>query len=283
VSLWVRGAPYAPFLDPRAAKPPGLSPLDPADWITVGRAYAAQMAERAAVAAREGGRALAALPEAAEALDEFRAALLAHLAARPEWRIGARAALRPDGVEVALDGDPLADANRLCREDFLLMEPGKPEYRLVAGALCFPSRWLLEEKLGRAMTSIHAPVPKFDAPLAARVNRVFAAIRPEAPMVRVNWMVPPTATLSLMQSERVKSPSADLGRGFWLRTERQTLIRLPRTRVVVFGVCTDVTPVEALTADQRAGLRAALAEWDAAEIVYRGGAAQHAGALAALA
>jgi hypothetical protein len=283
MTLWRTGAPYAPFADPRTAKPPGLSPLDPGAWIACDADYAAQMAERARVAAREGAAALAELPEAAEAVEEFRAALLAHLAARRAWRIGRDEARRPDGATVPLGGPPLEVANRLCQEDFLLMAPGEPEYRLIAGVLCFPSRWMLTEKLGRPLTVIHAPVPKYDAALASRVNRVFAAIRPEAPMVRINWMVPPTDTLCLIQSERVKGPSADLGRGFWLRTERQTLLRLPRTRVVVFGVKTTVTPVEALTSDQRRALRDALAEWDAAEIGYRGGPVQHAAALAALA
>ena len=277
------GAPYAPFMEARTAHPPGLMPLDPAAWLTCDPDYAAQMAARDALLAAADAEVVAALPEAAAALEEFRALLLDWLAARPEWRLESDACLRPDGARVALDLDTLTLAGRLCQEDFLLMAPGEPEYRLVAGVLCFPSRWSLSEKLGRPLSAIHAPVPLYDATMARRVNRVFAALAPERPLMRVNWLAAPTDRLRLAQREREKAAHAALDGGFWLRTERQTLRRLPSTRAVVFAIKTTLTPFAGLGAEQRAALRARLADWPAADIAYRGGAAQHTAALAALA
>jgi len=37
------GAPFAPFLDPRTIHPPGVSPMDPAEWLLVHPDYAAQI------------------------------------------------------------------------------------------------------------------------------------------------------------------------------------------------------------------------------------------------
>lgn len=276
------GAPYAPFMEARTAHPPGLMPLDPAAWLVCDPDYAGQMRTRDALLAAPDAEVVAALPEAAAALDEMCALLLEWLAARPEWRMARDACIRPDGARVALGLDTLTLAGRLCQEDFLLMAPGEPEFRLVAGVLCFPSRWRLSEKLGRPLSAIHNPVPIYDATMAARVNRVFLALTPERPLLRINWLVAPTDRLRLMQREGEKAAHGALDGGFWLRTERQTLRRLPRTRAVVFTVKTTLTPVAELTEPQRTALRTALAAWPDADIAYRGGAAQHAAALVAL-
>ncbi len=277
------GAPYAPFMEARTAHPPGLTPLDPAAWLVCDPDYAAQMVERDALLARSDPEVVAALPEAASPLAELRALLLDWLAARQEWAVEADAVRRPDGARVALSLDTLTLAGRLCQEDFLLMAPGAAEFRLVAGVLCFPSRWSLAEKLGRPLTAIHDPVPIYDEPMARRVSRVFAALAPERPLMRVNWLVAPTDRLRLMRREGEKAAHGPTTAAFWLRTERQTLRRLPLTGAVAFTVKTTLTPVADLTAPQRVALRERLAAWPEADVAYRGGPAQHAAALAALA
>jgi hypothetical protein len=277
-----QGAPYAPFLDARLARPPGLSPLDPAAWLCVDPDYAAQAPERDRLIAKRPEDTMGALPEAEASVAEFRATLLAAIDARAEWRREGSAIRRPDGERVPLDLPTLALAGRLCQEDFLLMAPGAPEYRLVAGVLCFPSRWALADKIGKPMTRIHAPVPYYEAELARRVNRVFEGVAPERPMVRFNWTPQATARLDLIQREGAKRAAAAPSGAWFLRTERQTLMRLSQTRSVVFGVKTTVTPFTALTEAQRVGLRAALAAWREPDIAYHGGEATWRAALAAL-
>lgn len=279
------GAPYAPFMEPRTARPPGLSPLDPDAWIAHDADYAPQMAERDRLLAAWPTETMAAQPEAAAPLAELRAALLAHLAGRDGWRVGAEHVTRPDAAAVPLTLDTLTLAGRLCQEDLLLMTPPETEggeYRLVAGVLCFPARWTLIEKLGRPLTRIHDPVPGYVESLATRVNRVFEALRPERPLMRANWLVHATDRLDLPMRERDKIAPPDAARGFFLRTERQTLLRLPETRAVVFGVKTSVTPLADLTPGQRSALRSALASYDADDIGYHGGEAAWRAALTAL-
>ncbi|MGF1501596.1 MAG: DUF3445 domain-containing protein [Paracoccaceae bacterium] len=281
-------APYTPFMEPRTARPPGLSPIDPADWTVVLPDFAAQMAYRQALLARRREIVLAELPEARPAAEELLTALLAHLATRADYRVEPRSVRRPDGGAVALGGAPLETAGRLVAEDLVLMEAdaASGEYRLSAGFLCFPARWLLSEKLGRPLTAIHTPVPDYDETLARRVNRVFEAIRPGRPLCRVNWLVyaTPEPHLPLGHEEKAGRPPPDAcgAARLYLRTERQTLRRLPQTGAVAFGIKTSICPVEALAPATAAGLRAALSRLDPETVAYRAGGDLHARTLARL-
>ena len=126
------------------------------------------------------------------------------------------------------------------------MQRGEAGYRLVAAVLCFPAHWRLADKLGRPLELIHAPVPGFGERLAAPVDRFFGNIRVERPVWRVNWSLVDTPTLFLPPEHRghPREIAAErAGEELWLRVERQTLRRLPRSGDVVFGIHTYVEPL----------------------------------------
>ncbi|MEM9147158.1 MAG: DUF3445 domain-containing protein [Pseudomonadota bacterium] len=264
--------PYLPFLEPRTARPPGLMPLGAAPLVAADPDFAAQMAERARLLRAVPDTVLACLPDghalAAELLDHVIAATRHPFA----WQDGTW--LRPDGEAVPVDrGRPLESLGRMTAEDWCLLCPGPAEYRLVAAVLCFPSRWSLAEKLGRALTSIHAPVPDYAGDLARRVNRMFEALRPERPVWRVNWLVHAQSALHLPLREEEKVARERIGpeTPLYLRTERQTLSRLPRTGAVAFGIKTSLSPLEALSAPEAAALARELGALEAPTIAYRSG------------
>lgn len=199
------------------------------------------------------------MPEAAEAVSELLVAIRAHLD------------LAPGGAAQTCE---LTELGLLVAEDFclLLPDPVSGEYRLVAAVLCFPSRWLLSEKLGQPLTVIHDPVPDYDDELARRVNRVFTTLRVERPLVRVNWLVHTVPELHLPMGHSDKLVASFSPEGpFYLRTERQTLVRLPKSGAVVFGIKTSLTPIERLAPDEAGALRDALSALDAAAMRYRAG------------
>ena len=267
--------PYTPFTDPRMARPPGLMPLEPADWFVVHADFAGQMAYREKLLAGRREVVLAELPEGRGAASELLEAVVESVAMMPGYRRGDGAVTRPDGGVMAIDrDDPLATAGRLVAHDLclLLPDPEAGEYRLVGAVLCFPSRWLLAEKLGRPLAAIHDPVPDYDGDLARRVNRVFEALRVGRPLWRVNWLVHGTAELHLPLGidEAFVAPD-DPARGLYLRTERQTLTRLPESGAVMFGIKTSVTPIDGLTPDEASALRAAMAGQDAETAAYKSG------------
>ncbi|MEL6478872.1 MAG: DUF3445 domain-containing protein [Pseudomonadota bacterium] len=277
-------APYAPFTEMRTAHPPGLSPLEPADWFRRDADFAAQMARREALLAEVPGRVIAATPHC-RSLSRLYEIVLAHLAETPGYRVAGEIAQRPDGVDVPLRSDrPLHTLGRLIAEDLCLMEQAAAgeEYRLAAAVLCFPSRWLLSEKLGRVLTDIHVPVPDYDDTLARRVNRVFETVRAERPLVRVNWLVHLVAELHLPlgHSDKLIAETDPTG-PLYLRTERQTLTRIA-PGAVVFGIKTSICPLDALTRQQAQALRRELARLDPQTIAYRTGGMAHDVALSRL-
>lgn len=271
-------APYLPFLEPRIAHPPGLMPLGIEDWVITHGDFAAQMAYREHLLAACPEVVLAAEPAAAAPARETLALLAEHLRHRHGYGAEPGALRRPDGVRVPLDAEvPFRTMARLVADDICLMlpDPASGEYRLAGAALLFPARWSLREKLTRPLTAIHDPVPDYDDTLARRVNRVFEAIRVDRPLWRINWLVHPTHELhqpveSAEKAAPLPEPTA-LG-PLYLRTERQTLRRLPGSGAVVFGIKTSVTPIEALEPAVAGGLSRAIARLDPDTVAYRMGA-----------
>ena len=272
--ILVEPAPYLPFMDPRRARLPGLVPLGRAEWIEVAPDYAAQMRRREELVAARRDAVLGALPEGAAPLRELLDTLLDLLAADGRWTVEGKGVTRPDGVRIALDrADPLATLARLVQEDLCLLvpDPASGEYKLVAGTLCFPSRWLLADKLGQPMTEIHVPVPHYDTTLARRVNRLFEAIQPGREVYRVNWMFHPTAELHLIPRltdglMRVPGPDGEM----YLRTERQGLVRLPRTGAVVFSIKTSVSRFSSLAPEEARALSGAIRALAPEVVAYKG-------------
>ncbi|MGF1552010.1 MAG: DUF3445 domain-containing protein [Paracoccaceae bacterium] len=277
-------APYLPFLDPRQSRLPGIQPLDPAEWTVVHDDFAAQMRLRERLIEARADAVLATLPEGVAPAEELRAVLLDHLAGCPDYAAENGALVRPDGARVATSGPAMAAIGRMAAEDWCVLtpDPEAGEYRLVAAVLCFPSRWSLAEKLGRPLTAIHDPVPDYDATLARRVNRLFEGIRPGRPLWRANWLVHDDPTL-FQPSAKGDAGDAAGHDGLYLRTERQTLARLPETEAVVFGIKTSVTPIEALGREARERLAALFAGLDEETIAFRHGRALHARLTARLA
>ena len=244
--------PITPWAGPRAGRLPGTQPAAPDDWVRVDDAYGPQMALRDRLLSERRGEVLDALPGAAAACAELLEAGVDRAGRLPGFTAGKTAITRPDGQEVAIDpSDPLGTLGRLFQEDFCILEKpdGAAEHILTAAVLCFPASWMLSEKIGRPLTGIHDPVPEYD-PVAHRVQRLFDGLRVGRPIWRANALLHDDPALFLPRREADPRPEAASPR--YLRSERQTLFRLPGTRAVVFSIHTYVVRVEDLTPDQRA-------------------------------
>ncbi len=218
---------------------PGIAPLDPATWLRVDEAFAAQMAERARLLAGRRDDVIAVTEGAGPAMDELLQFVLDWLAAHGDgYDISAREVRRPDGVTVPLDrADAMGTLGHLVQEDLCLMEKRGEEHVLTAAVLCFPASWRLAEKIGRPLTAIHVPVPEYDAGLARRVQRLFDGVQPGRPLWRFNALNYVDPVLHQPRSRVQPSETADLP---YLRSERQCVLRLPRTRACVFSIHTYV-------------------------------------------
>ncbi|MBT6190330.1 MAG: DUF3445 domain-containing protein [Tateyamaria sp.] len=229
---------------------PGVQPEHGA-WLRVDEAYAAQMTHRLHLLEQRPDEVLYQAPEAAPAALELLNAVIAEL---PGLGFGVdRSTVRcPDGrmVDLSDDANPMHLLGRLLQNDFVLMEKRGAEHVLSAAVLCFPASWRLREKAGQPLTNIHVPVAEYDNDLARRVQRLFDGIQVGRPLWRFNqlWYDDPELfqPRSALEPRRVTGGSA---RGPYYRSERQTLLRLPESRAVVFAIHTyvlaraDVRPV----------------------------------------
>lgn len=217
---------------------PGIAPCDADDWLRVDDAYAAQMAYREALFDLSPEAVLwqdpAALPAAQEVLEEALKLLPAM-----GFDITGDQVRRPDGRVVGLDHSrPLETLGHLVQEDICILEKRGDEHVLTGAALCFPANWRLAEKALRPLTAIHDPVPEYDAAIARRVQRLFDGVKVGRPLWRFNRLAYVDADLH--QPYR----KSNRGAARFTRSERQCILRLPRTQAVVFTIHTFVVERE---------------------------------------
>ena len=243
----------APWMDPALWRLPGIKPLDPARWIIRDEAFEGQMRLRDRLIAGRPDDVHCLLDEGHEAALECLELVLGALSEDAGYGISPDEVRRPDGVTVDLDRTrPLVTLGRLTQADVCLVQPSQEGHVLTGAILCFPASWTLAEKIGKPLAPIHAPVPEYDADVASRVQRLFDAIRPERPLWRANAILHRDPSLYHPRSE-IEPPARRRAApgGRYLRSERQTLRRLPRTGAVVFTIHTTMIPIERLTSEQR--------------------------------
>lgn len=181
------------------------------------------------------------------------------------------AALRPAGVPLlhamerwldaptpsgADDSANLRLLGRRWEPDILLLSPAADgQFILVGGALCFPTSWALEDKMGLPLDAIHAAVPGLNDALDAPIQQFVARLKPGVGYLRSNWGLAATSERNLhpaLQRPRLGSPLDP--ETIWLRVERQMLARIPGTEGLLFGIRIETHPLRTLLADD--GLRA---------------------------
>jgi hypothetical protein len=211
---------------------PGVAPCAPDDWLRVDEAYAAQMACRERLMAERPEAVLWAEPGAQTAAQEVLDEALALLPSLG-FDVGKVAVTCPDGRRVALDRDrPLRTLGHLVQEDICILEKCGDEHVLTGAVLCFPANWRLADKAGRPLVGIHAPVAEYDADLARRVQRLFDGVRAGRPLWRFNRLRYAEADLHQPWRRNTDAPMR------YQRSERQCILRLPKTDAVVFTIHT---------------------------------------------
>ena len=279
MSLDNASAPYLPFAGGRHRLTMGLMALAEADWLEIDGNLARDLAAKRQLLESRFNDVFATLSEAmapaAELLDMLAAHLCQHHAAIFR-RIG-------DRLQVAATGEawelppprlhPLDLAGRLVQEDFCLLSASDGTYRLIGATLCSPARWRLADKIGRPLAAIHAPVPGYDDKLERPVDRFFALLKSDKPVWRLNWGIFDDPA-SFQPSAAAVTPAvtaADAGERLWLRVERQTLRRLPRTGAVVFSIRTHISRVDhaVRAGDAAADLAAAIRDMNEATRRYK--------------
>ena len=144
------------------------------------------------------------------------------------------------GVDSSSTGiDALVEASLLVADDLVVLQPiksqdGTEQMLLTAAVLCAPSRWMLSEKMGKNMLAIHAPVAKYAEHVGAATNTYFQRIAVDKPVWRSNWIIQDHP--ALFQPKIPTAPLVKQPEELWIRMERQTLRRLPKTKGILFTI-----------------------------------------------
>lgn len=212
----------------------------------------------------------AALPESIAAQREFSDILLNQLLGNQtgNYRTCGKILRHNSGLKWPLPADNLKAASQWIAEDICILEPRQAGYTLTAASVCSPSNWRLKDKIGKSVTDKHKIVPGYAQYLDQRVNRLFNGLKPERLFVRHNWSLQPGNELN-WQSDLVTED--DCAAPYW-RVELQTLVRLPRTRAVVFCIRLYLYNLQRLRAEAGfySALAAQLARLQQSERNYKG-------------
>jgi len=156
------------------------------------------------------------------------------------------------GKSGSLPVPPLDWVGRQVQEDLLILRgeagSGMP---LVAGQLCFPNAWCLDDKMGKSFLGIHDNVPLFMEYLGRSSSLLLERLKIGRPVWRVNWSIKATPRLNQIPRFSFEEQQAyqyftmeNIGKQCFLRIERQTLSRLPRTGAILFTIHTYQTTID---------------------------------------
>ena len=272
---------------------PGLRRIAPGQaQLTPSRPNGRHLREKMAVLATTADEALLALPDfdpppAFQAIAREAPAAFVFESpddcAAPHLGWALRAGV-PQGDGEAAIGELLARLPATKRATALLCLAFEEDFAIIDGAtatipwlaVCLPSRWAPEEKLGRHFAEVHAPVAD-NALLIEAGERLARLVTGSDRWERFVWTVSADPRLHQHPGRgRVDWPEASDAEAVValasLRHEHQTFIPVPDTGQAVFTIRVASEPLDAAlrSRDDAARLHAALASMSAAVLAYRG-------------
>ena len=150
------------------------------------------------------------------------------------------------GDEKTLPLEPLDWAGRQVQEDLVILS-NDSSASLIAGQLCFANGWSLDDKFDQPFLTIHMPAPNLIEPTMQTAQKLMERIQNAKPVWRCSWNFKIWNGLDLSSKynaaynnelkETASQLTADnVGSLMYLRIERQTISRLPRSGCVLFGI-----------------------------------------------
>lgn len=147
----------------------------------------------------------------------------------------------------------LPEAALAAHEDMCLLAKRNNEevYRLIGAAVAWPSDWHPAEKIGLPLRALHAPIQGYEEHLATGVDRFMETLRSGPIYARCNWFIAATGERRWLPDRPPQEAFAHVtpenaGETLFVRSERQTLRRLPQTGAILFTIGIYVAPLGSL-------------------------------------
>ncbi|KAK9425246.1 hypothetical protein SUNI508_13229 [Seiridium unicorne] len=253
----------------------GISKMDKSEWIRIDRGYLRRLQERDRIMEGSRPEVIGSGPTVNLAIEELYEEIMIQFLPKRfptmfsciEKTFLNKVTGRTYSVDLAaIDHDTmLRNLGENVEEDFYFMCPDdQDELRLQGWIACFPGGFSTTARKGMSMREIHQPVPGFQQRIAKGSDLTMARLQPGDFIERFNvspslGTVPPLRELTLLQWS-LQSDGGDLfrldGNNFYpelgqeiperkkdvdidqcfLRVEHQTLVRLSKSRAVIFCV-----------------------------------------------
>ncbi len=150
------------------------------------------------------------------------------------------------GDETTLPLEPLDWVGRQVQEDLVILSNNNSA-TLIAGQLCFANGWSLNDKYNQPFLTIHAPAPGLISPTMQTAQKLMEKIQDSKPVWRCSWNFKIRGDLDLSSKHNrlynqeltelaPQLTPENIGSRLFLRIERQTISRLPRSGCVLFGI-----------------------------------------------
>lgn len=137
----------------------------------------------------------------------------------------------------------LPEAAMAHHEDMCLLTRRSDEdiYRLVGAAVAWPTDWRPQDKIGLPLAAMHAPIQGYAQQLASGVDHFMAKLKPGRIFGRCNWFITPTSEMHWIADPEPEAAfghvtAENAGDTLFIRSERQTLRRLPETGAILFTI-----------------------------------------------
>lgn len=153
------------------------------------------------------------------------------------------------GVEGALPEAAVSAHEDMC---LLTRRADDEPYRLIGAAVAWPSDWHPKDKIGLPLRALHAPIAGYEEQLASGVDRFMETLKPGAIYGRCNWFIAATGARRWIEQRPAHEAFAHVtadnaGETLFVRSERQSLRRLPETGAILFTIGIYVEPLAALS------------------------------------
>jgi hypothetical protein len=261
---------------PRDGKPfrlnMGLRSLEETAWLEAGDDLNAQISERMSLSAEAREIVYQQLPGYQAAITELVERIADNLKIFHSDNYsfeGSSITHKATGATSQINAtDALLQLATIIAEDLVVLSREESEWKIVAGAVLFPSRWKLSEKLGKGMDAVHAPVPGYKNALAPYMTATFDKITADRPVWRKNWSLHSTEDLHQPTSIHEVAKPED----YWWRTERQTLTRSREGDFLFFTIRNRAEPLSWIASDHEGAALFAetLASFSPETIEYKG-------------
>lgn len=260
---------YLPFIKHPDIVSMATSPLDMQQWIEPDENFERYYQNKIQLQLTAAKHIYAVLDGSEAAQQELRDRLLNHLTSHfpDSYQLTTNKTLQYHGhSQIDADKANLWHTSLWVQEDLCILQDIDNEYRLTAASLCAPSDWNLQEKIGQPISAIHSPVPELNRKIGKQINHLFDKLSPLRPYQRFNWSLKDSNQLALFPG--AERPQLD---GLFVRVERQTLTRLPKTNAIAFTIKVYNYPLELVAQVKGAlpALKAAIDQLSASEAQYK--------------